>query len=76
MADWTRGLLDGLRWEMHDYYCERSKRWQESDKGDTFMEQLQHLAKTISRLEELSQDWSLQCPTHKTKPPPPVDPFD
>ena len=76
MADWTRDLLDGLRWEMHDYSCQRSRRWQESDKADTFLEQLTQVSKTIALMEDLSQDWATLCPTPKRKPRKTDDQFD
>ena len=75
MADWMHGTLEDLRSEMDAYYSDRSERWRQSDRADTFMEQLQNVSRTTTLLEDLSMDWTALCPTRKRKPPR-GDPFD
>lgn len=67
MADWSRDLLEGLRWEMDAYYNDRSERWRQSDRADPFMEQLHNVSRTIALLEDLCMEWNALCPRRKRK---------
>jgi hypothetical protein len=46
-------LLQGAADEMEDYYDARSVAWQESERGDTFLEQLQALREAHSTVADL-----------------------
>ncbi len=46
-------LLQTAEEEMQDYYEARSEAWQESDRGDTFLERLQALQEAHSAVADL-----------------------
>jgi hypothetical protein len=47
-------LLGTAQEEMQAYYAQRSERWQESERGEAFLERLQALQETHSAVEELT----------------------
>ena len=47
------GLLSSVISAMSDYYDARSQRWQESGRGEAFLERLEELAQVSDQLEPL-----------------------
>ena len=47
-------LLETTGQEMEEYYQQRSERWQESERGEAFLERLETLRETQAALEELN----------------------
>ena len=46
-------LVETTGQEMEEYYERRSERWQESERGEAFLERLEMLRETQAALEEL-----------------------
>ena len=45
-------VLDSMKDEMQSYFDDRSDKWQESDKGSEFQEELDTLDEVISQLDD------------------------
>ena len=53
MARQATWLLHSMHDEMEAYYEERSEAWQESEKGDAFLERIEATKEAVSSVEEL-----------------------
>jgi hypothetical protein len=51
----SRSLLECVNEEMESYYHDRSELWQESERGDTFIETMELIEAVISLMEDLPQ---------------------
>jgi hypothetical protein len=47
-------LLEMVAAEMHEYYDQRSERWQESERGEAFLERLQEVEELQTALAAVS----------------------
>jgi hypothetical protein len=48
------GLLETVQQEMQEYHDQRSDRWQESERGEVFLERVQALQEVQSAVEDLT----------------------
>lgn len=46
-------LLEMVEQEMQDYYDQRSDKWQEGDKGDSFQSRIDAIAESREKVEDL-----------------------
>lgn len=44
--------------EMHDYYDERSEKWQESENGEAYYDEMETVDNVVSSLEDAVNDLS------------------
>jgi hypothetical protein len=48
------GLLEQVNSEMENYHNQRSDAWQDSDRGETFVEMMESVADIVEALRQLS----------------------
>ena len=48
------GLLEQVLREMQDYHDQRSESWQDSERGESFVEVMESLAETVETLKDIT----------------------